>query len=75
MEPGGTERRAIRQQPHPTLLWAQHRGPARHCVHQLETTIFFLKVEEDGLLHGLGHTVGRGRVSTWPIFCHLQGTD
>jgi hypothetical protein len=34
-----------------------------------------VKIEKGGLLHSLGHAVGRGRISTQPIFSHLQGTD
>jgi hypothetical protein len=33
------------------------------------------RAEKGGLLHCLGHTVGRSRVSTQPIFSHLWGTD
>jgi hypothetical protein len=33
------------------------------------------KAEQGALLHGPGHTVGRGRGSTQLIFGHLQGTD
>jgi hypothetical protein len=29
-----------------------------------------VKVEKGGLLHSLGHAMGRGRVSTEPIFSH-----
>jgi hypothetical protein len=33
------------------------------------------KIEKGDLLHGSGHALGRGRVSTQPIFSHLKGTD
>jgi hypothetical protein len=32
-------------------------------------------IEKGDLLHRPEHTVGRGRVSTPPIFSHLPGTD
>jgi hypothetical protein len=34
----------------------------------------WLKSDKD-LLHALGHAMGRGRVSTQPIFSHFQGID
>jgi hypothetical protein len=34
-----------------------------------------VKGEKGGLLHGLGHAMGRGRVSTQLILSHLCGTD
>jgi hypothetical protein len=34
-----------------------------------------VKAEKGGLLHGLGHALGRGRVSTQLIFSHLLGTE
>jgi hypothetical protein len=36
-----------------------------------------VKAEKGGLLHSLGHTweVGRGSVSTQPVFSHPPGTD
>jgi hypothetical protein len=33
-----------------------------------------VKAEKGDSLHGLGHAMGRGRVSTQLIFNHLQGT-
>jgi hypothetical protein len=33
------------------------------------------KIEKGGLLHGSGHAVGRGWVSTQLIFSHLPGTE
>jgi hypothetical protein len=35
----------------------------------------WLKSEKGDLLHGLGHAMGRGRVSTQHIFSHFQGID
>jgi hypothetical protein len=34
-----------------------------------------VKAERGGLLYGLGHAMGRGRVRTQLIFSHLQGID
>jgi hypothetical protein len=34
-----------------------------------------VKAEKGDSLHGLGHAMGRGRVSTQPIFSHIQGAD
>jgi hypothetical protein len=34
-----------------------------------------VKAEKGGLLHALGHTVGRGKVNTQLIFGHLRDTD
>jgi hypothetical protein len=34
-----------------------------------------VKAEKGGLLHGSGHTLGRGRVNIQLIFSHLWGTD
>jgi hypothetical protein len=34
-----------------------------------------MKAEKGDLLHGCGHVMGRGRVSTQLIFSHLQGID
>jgi hypothetical protein len=34
-----------------------------------------VKVRKRRLLHGPGQAMGRDRVSTQPIFSHLQGTE
>jgi hypothetical protein len=34
-----------------------------------------VKAETGGLLHGWGHAIGRGRVSTQFIFSHLWSID
>jgi hypothetical protein len=33
------------------------------------------RAEKGDLLHGLGHNMEKGTISTQPIFSHLQGTD
>jgi hypothetical protein len=34
-----------------------------------------VKAEKGNLIHGSGHAMGSGRVSTQLIFCHLWGTN
>jgi hypothetical protein len=48
-------------QPQPLTLYTKYRG--------------MVIAERGDFLQDSGHTVGRGRVSTQPIFIHLQDTD
>jgi hypothetical protein len=54
--------------PRPKLLGFHVSGPSPHPYTPNK------KAEKGGLLHGSGHAVGRGRVSTQLIFSHLWGT-
>jgi hypothetical protein len=58
----------------PKLLGFHMSGLAT-CPYMPNKVTVMVKDKERRFITGLGHAMGRGRVSTQPIFSHLWGTD